>query len=101
MADNPQLLDTPEKIAQAGERFYAERHKAKLEASHNGQFVAINVLTGDAYVGQFSEMALEAARKAAPNGVFHLIRIGSPGAFRVSYSTPGHGFWTGPLRSAR
>jgi hypothetical protein len=101
MADDPILLDSPAKIAEAGERLYAERHKAQLEKDHHGEFVAIDVLTGDAYVGQFPENAIEAAREAAPNGVFHLIRIGAPGAFKVSFGSQRHGIWNWSLRQVR
>ena len=103
MADDPRLLDSPDKIAEAGERYYNERHRTILEKSSLGQFVAVDVLTGEAYVGQFPEIALDTARKAAANGIFHLIRIGSPGAFRVSFGGPRskHGFWTGALRHPR
>jgi len=101
MPADPKILDTPDKIVEEGERLYTERHKAKLEQTNLGHFVAINVLTGEAYVGEFPELALELARKEAPHGVFHLIRIGSPGAFRVSFSSPQHGFWNRTLRQPR
>ncbi len=100
-SDDPLPLDSPVKIAERGEALYGQLHKERLEETSKGQFVAIDVLTGQAYVGRFPELALNAARTAAPNGVFHLIRIGAAGAFRVSFSTPAHGFWSGSLRRTR
>ena len=100
MTDDTKALDTPERIAEAGERIYAERHKARLEAESRGYFAAINVLTGEVYVAQFPEQALEKARKAAPNGVFHLIRVGAPGTFKVS-SGSRHVFWSRAFRQPR
>lgn len=100
--DNPlRLLNTPDKIAEAGERFYAEKHKARLERERPGHFVAIDVATGDAYVGDHAELALEEARAKVPHGVFHLIRIGSPGAFKVSYISGRHHGWDRLLRPTR
>jgi len=100
MADDPKVLDTPDKIAEEGQRLYDERHRTRLEQEHRGQFVAIDVTTGNAYLAKFPEEAIEEARKQAPNGVFHLIRIGAPGAFKVSYGSR-HGFWGRPLRQPR
>lgn len=100
-ADNLRALNTPDKIAEAGQRLYAERHQAQLEKDRSGQFVAIDVLTGEGYVAEFPEQALEHARKQAPNGVFHLIRIGAPGAFKVSYSSQRHDRWSWILRQSR
>jgi hypothetical protein len=92
----PDVLDSPGKIAEVGERIYADRYKAELERTSLGQFVAIDVLTGKHYVAQFPEQALEKARAEATNGVFHLIRIGSPGAFKVSFNltrNAANDFW--------
>ncbi len=44
---------SPDEIAAEGERLYAEKHMAKLEAEHTGHFAAIDVLTGEAYVAEF------------------------------------------------
>lgn len=96
MADET-VLDSPEKIAEAGERIYAHRYKADLESTSRGSYVAIDVLSGRAYVAQFPEQALEKARTEAAHGVFHLIRIGAPGAFKISFSSrkkgPHNDFW--------
>lgn len=101
MSDDQTLLDSPEKIAGVGERLYAEQHKADLEKTCLGHFVAIDVLTGKAYVAEFPEQALEEARTEAPNGVLHLIRIGAPATFKVSYGVHRHGFWTRAPRPTR
>ena len=79
----------PEKIAQAGEQIYDERYRKDYEARYPGQFVAIDTTTGAAYPAQFPELALESAKKASPHGVFHLIKVGSPGAYKVSYNYDG------------
>ncbi len=82
---NPPISD-PRAIAELGEKIYSERYRAQYEAEHLGKFVAINVKTAHATLGSTSEEALESARTADPKGLFHLIRIGSAGAFRVSYT---------------
>jgi hypothetical protein len=85
MDDFGTLFTTPARIVETGERMYAERYQARLEREHSREFVAIDVTNGEAYVARFPEQALQHARAQAPAGIFHLIRIGSPGAFRVSH----------------
>jgi len=94
------VLTDPGKIAQAAERIYEEKYKADYEKSFWGEFVVINVYDGAAYRGEFAEEALQKAREEAPYGVFHLIRIGAPGAFKVSYIGQRQASWNWTLRSA-
>jgi hypothetical protein len=89
-----ELYESPEKIAEAGERLYQERFREKLEQSHRGHFCAIDVLSGQAYVHEEAAAAIATARQHAPTGIFHLIRIGAPGAFQVSDRAHLHGFGT-------
>ena len=92
MPENLSLSD-PKAIAETGEKIYREKYQAEFEEEYRGQFVAIDVLTGEAYRGDFPEEALVKGRKASPKGLFHLIRIGSPAAFRVSYSSDASHDW--------
>jgi hypothetical protein len=101
MTTNLKGLGSPEKIADAGERIYAEQYKAQLEATQRGHFVAIDVTTGEGYVAEFPEQALGEARAKAPAGIFHLIRVGAPGAFTVSFGHARNDFWGRPLQQPR
>lgn len=58
--------------------FTAKTLKEELEESSKGHYVAIDVLTGNHFMGKFAENALMDAREKSPYGVFHLIRIGGP-----------------------
>lgn len=80
----------PTEIVAAGEKFYAEKYKVEYEHKHSGKFVAIDVVSGDAYIADYPEDALRAGRQKSPTGLFHLIKIGSPGAFRVSSFSPAN-----------
>ncbi len=90
----------PVKLAEAAEAIYNVRYRESLAASHPGQFVVIDMNDEEAYVGEFPEEALKKAKEKAPDGVFHLIRIGAPGAFKVSYVERQASSWGGTLRSA-
>ncbi len=102
MAETLKDLNSPDKIAEQGEFLY-ERVREEYEKKFMGQFVAIDVRSGDAYVGEYPETAMQKARAASPNAVLHLIRIGSQGAFKVSYTGARHhnDWWGRALRPSR
>ena len=78
--------ETPAEIATAAEKIYDEKYRTEFEREHRDHYVVIDIKTGEAYRGRWPEDAMQAASEAAPKGLLHLIRIGSPGAFRVSYT---------------
>ena len=97
-AESMATLTDPGKIAAAAERIYNERYRKRFEKNHSRKFVVIDVKSGEAYPGEFAEDALRSARQRAPYGVFHLIRVGSPGAFRVSFVGKRTASWNWTLR---
>ena len=96
-------LTNPSEIADAAEAIYKEKYQAEYEQHHDGKFVVVDVTDERAYLGVYAEEALGEARRQSPHGVFHLMKVGAPGAFKVSYidrrkaSTPTD--WNWPLRS--
>lgn len=91
MSTNP--ISNPKAAAELGEKIYEKRYKDTYEREHPGMFVAINVLTETPYISETPEGALDAAYKAAPGGIFHLIQVGHVGAFRVSYTQSASVDW--------
>jgi hypothetical protein len=79
-------FSNPRAMAKAGERIYASKFKEELERNHFGKFAAINVSKKTVEIGETSEEAISKAVAKEPGGIFHLIRIGSSGAYQVSYS---------------
>lgn len=80
------IIKNPKEMAERGERIYEKSYKTAYEQEHWGKFLAIDVTSERAYLGDTPEAALMEARREAPKGVFHLIRIGHTGAFRVSHT---------------
>jgi hypothetical protein len=78
----------PSEIAAAGEQIYRERYKAAFEKLHLGKYVAINVRSGAATMGETPEAAMNAARTEAGDGIFHLIRVGFPSVYSSSSQIP-------------
>ena len=79
--------DMVSRIAQRAQEIYNTTLKNELEPEQSGKFVVVDVTSGKHYVADFAEDAIRNARRDLPNGIFHLIRIGAPGAFKVSHVT--------------
>ena len=86
-------ISNPQAFADRGESIYREKYKERYEEAHHGQFVAIDVGTEEAYVGESPVEALIKARDADPAALFHLIKVGSAGAFRVSHTSNAANHW--------
>jgi hypothetical protein len=79
----------PHEIAAKGSDIYNRRYRAEFERVHNGEFAAIDIENETVYLGDLPENALAKARAASPDGLFYLVRVGSPGAFKSSRMTHG------------
>ena len=86
-------ISNPKVAAERGEKIYNEKYRTAFEAEHYGKFVVIDITTEQTYVADSPEAAIELARKSNPKGVFHLVKVGSTGAFRVSYSSNANLDW--------
>lgn len=84
---------TPQQIADKGEEIYKNKHKAMLEKKHLGEFVAIDIETEEAHLGNDPAEALTKARDANPHSTTHLIKVGSPGVYRVRYTSETSRDW--------
>ena len=88
MGTNNRQFPNPSEMAAAGEKIYQERYKAAYEKEHAGKYVAINVRSGNATIGDTPEAAMNAARTEAGDGMFHLIRVGFPSVYSSSSQIP-------------
>ena len=79
-------LADPADIARTAELMYKEKHQVNAERHHDGEFVVIEVLSSKAYFGSRPIEAHEKARAESPAGVYHLMKVGQPGAFRVLHA---------------
>ena len=76
-------LNNPSAIAQKGEQIYNAKYRPEYEAVHAGKFVAFNIADASATLGETASQALFRGKEQHPEGLFHLIRVGRPGAFEV------------------
>lgn len=77
MTGNEGLLEKAdmEEIAREGERIYGSI-KDQYEPQDQGKFLAIDINSGKAYLGQTSSKAVELARQAHPGTIFYVVKIG-------------------------
>ncbi|MBA7556693.1 hypothetical protein ES705_49409 [subsurface metagenome] len=73
---------TTKELCSKGEKIYGEI-KEKLEPTLNNKFVAIEVDSGDYFIGNDAIEATNKARGKYPSSVFFLARIGYPAAFKT------------------
>ena len=62
-------------IAENGAQIY-EKVNNNFEPQENGKFLAIDIDSSETYLANTSSEAVEQARKAHPNKVFYLVKIG-------------------------
>jgi hypothetical protein len=63
-------------LAVKGEDIYATRLKALLEPAHQGKIVAIEIESGDYFLGDTVVEAGQKAKERYPDRVFYFIRVG-------------------------
>lgn len=66
-----------DQLAEKGNQIYLEKLANKLEPTHNGEYVVIEVDSGDYYRDKDVLNAINKAQKKHPNKLFHIIQIGS------------------------
>lgn len=74
-------------LVESGQRLYNERLRELLEPAHFGRYVAIDPVSGRHFVADTGTEALLDARRALPEALFYLARVGHPAADTLS----GHG----------
>jgi hypothetical protein len=70
-------------IAEAAKTIYEQRLRGMLEESHMNEFVAIEPISGDYFLGQTLSEAIGASRTKYPNMLAHAIRVGHRAAVHI------------------
>ena len=69
-----------ENVAREAKRIYEEQLRALLEESHMNEFVAIEPISGDHFLGQTLSEAIGASRLKYPDRLAHALRVGHKAA---------------------
>ncbi len=78
--ETPVLVADKRQIATKGKATY-QRLQADLEKNYLGRFVAIEVESGDYFVGETLTEADAKAREKYPDRVFYVVRVGRPAVY--------------------
>lgn len=83
-------IPTKDEIARRGREIYERDIRAEVERKHDGEFLVVDVATGDYAVGEDDEEVFDRAEAKNPEGLFYLMRVGRPAAHRIGSSAwPG------------
>lgn len=72
-----------QELVQAAERLYSTRLKSQLEPMHDGEFIAIEPVSGDYFLGKTLSAAIQAARKTHPTRLPYAMRVGTHPAIHL------------------
>lgn len=73
-------------LAQQAEQLYDRVLRARLEREHQNEFVAVEPISGDYFLGRTLSEAIGAARDAYPDRLAHALRIGHRAALHFGVS---------------
>ena len=69
-----------ESVAREAKRIYEEQLRASLEQTHLDEFVAIEPISGDYFLGGTLSEAIGASRSKHPDRLAHALRVGHKAA---------------------
>lgn len=72
-------------VADRARRIYEERLRATLEQSHMNEFVAIEPISGEYFLGRTLSDAIGASRTKYPDRLTHALRVGHKAAIHLGF----------------
>ena len=70
-------------IVERGEEIYQQQIREQVESEHHGEFLVVDILTGEYEIAEDDLTATQCMLKRCPDGVFYGLRIGYPAAYRL------------------
>ena len=80
------MNDQRSELVEKSEAIYYGKLKEKLEKDHLHDYVAIEPISGDYFVGKSMSDASSAARRAHPDRLTHLMHIGHRATVEIGFS---------------
>lgn len=77
------LSENAKKISAQAKQLYADKLRGKLESSDHGKYVCIEPKSGDFFVGETFDDAVNLAIDAHPDRQTHTLRIGHDAAIHL------------------
>jgi hypothetical protein len=76
-----------ENVAREAKRIYEDQLRTSLEASHMNEFVAIEPISGEYFLGQTLSEAIGSSRLKYPDRLAHALRVGHKAAVHFGMQT--------------
>jgi hypothetical protein len=67
-------------VAREAKRIYEQKFRDSLEKTHNNEFVAIEPISGEYFLGRTLSDAIGSSRAKYPDRLAHALRVGHPAA---------------------
>jgi hypothetical protein len=77
------LSDETKWVIERAKQIYAQQLQADLESQHKDRFVAIEPESGEYFLADNFDEAVESARTKYPKRLSYTIRIGHPAVFHI------------------
>ena len=78
----------PKEVASRGEAIYEQRIRHEVETRHKGEFLVVDIETGEYEVDADDLIATRRLLARHPDAIVYGLRIGFPTAYRVGASFP-------------
>lgn len=78
--------DDVEDFARRGEEYYDKFLRAKLEPAHRGEFLYLDVETGEYELDADEVAAMQRATANHPDAFFYILRVGYPASVYIGTS---------------
>jgi hypothetical protein len=78
---------SPEEVARRGETIYQQKLRPRVEQQHFGEFLVVDVLSGNYEIDRDDLKASDRVLAKNPNAVLYGVRIGYPAAYRIGGRT--------------
>ncbi|MFO7905794.1 MAG: hypothetical protein ACQESR_25250 [Planctomycetota bacterium] len=77
------LTAESQRVSEEAKRLYDAKYRLTLEESHWGAFVCIEPKSGEYFLGDTFDDAVNKAIDAHPNRLTHTLRVGHPAALHL------------------
>jgi len=78
---------TTEEVGRRGQALYDQKIRDKVEAEHHGQFLVLDITTGEYEIDDSDLAASKRAKARNPAAVLYGVRVGYPAAYRIGLGT--------------
>jgi len=81
----PHVRYTTQEIARRGQELYDREVRANVEPDHNGEFLVIDVETGEYELAATAVEGMDRIQERRPDAPLYIVRVGSQTAYKLGW----------------